>query len=251
MTETVASAVERFIAHKRAHGRTYHSEARELALLVRFAAGHDVSCLGGLTPALLEDFLASRPRPHPRSFNHLLGVVRCLLDWAVAWQLLEASPLQARRHRVTEQRIPFLFDPAQARQLLDAAAALADGPRAPARGPTYHAIFALCYGLGLRAGEACSLRLGDVDAGRSLLIVRGGKFGKHRLVPHGRGSPRWSASRPPAAPAPQGWTPRRRCSPSTGEDRSIPAPPARPSTTWWPPWSCRSPTGSRRHGCMT
>jgi integrase len=43
----------------------------------------------------------------------------------------------------------------------------------------------LCYGLGLRAGEACSLRLSDVDAGRSLLIVRGGKFGKSRLVPHG------------------------------------------------------------------
>ena len=146
---------------------------------------HHVSCLGELTPALLEDFLASRPRPHPRSFNHLLGVVRCLLDWAVTWGLLEASPLQARRRRVTGQRIPFLFDPAQARRLLDAAAALPDGPRAPARGPTYHAIFALCYGLGLRAGEACGLRLGDVDAGRSLLVVRGGKFGKNRLVPHG------------------------------------------------------------------
>ena len=185
MTETIASAVERFIAHKRAHGRKYHSEARELALLVRFAAEHQVSGLSELTPALLEDFLASRPRPRPRSFNHLLGVVRCLLDWAVTWQLLEASPLQARRHRVTEQRIPFLFDPAQARQLLDAAAALADNPRAPARGPTYRAIFALCYGLGLRAGEACGLTLGDIDAGRSLLIVRGGKFGKSRLVPHG------------------------------------------------------------------
>jgi integrase len=185
MTETVASAVDRFIAHKRAHGRKYHSEARELALLVRFAAEHDISCLGELTPALLEDFLASRPRTHPRSFNHLLGVVRGLLDWAVAWGLLEASPLQARRRRVTEQRIPFLFDPAQARRLLDAAAALPDSPRAPGRGPAYHAIFALCYGLGLRAGEACGLRLGDVDAGRSLLVVRGGKFGKHRLVPHG------------------------------------------------------------------
>jgi len=185
MSETVATAVERFIAHKRAHGRKYHSEARELALLVRFAAEHGISCLSELTPALLEDFLASRPRPHPRSFNHLLGVLRCLLDWAVTWGLLEASPLQARRHRVTAARIPFLFDPVQARCLLDAAAALPDRPRAPGRGPAYHAIFALCYGLGLRAGEACSLRLGDVDAGRSLLIVRGGKFGKSRLVPHG------------------------------------------------------------------
>ena len=91
-------------------------------LLVRFAAEYQVSCLDELTPALLEDFLASRPRTRPRSFNHLLGVVRCLLDWAVTWGLLEASPLQARRHRVTEQRIPFLFNPVQARRLLDAAA---------------------------------------------------------------------------------------------------------------------------------
>ncbi len=46
-------------------------------------------------------------------------------------------------------------------------------------------MFALCYGLGLRAGEACGLRIGDVDTARDLLVVRGGKFGKSRLVPHG------------------------------------------------------------------
>ena len=43
----------------------------------------------------------------------------------------------------------------------------------------------MCYGLGLRAAEACGMRLGDIDASRSLLTVRGGKFGKDRLVPHG------------------------------------------------------------------
>ncbi|MGH3273593.1 MAG: tyrosine-type recombinase/integrase [Streptosporangiaceae bacterium] len=64
-------------------------------------------------------------------------------------------------------------------------AALANNPRAPQRGPTYRTIFALCYGLGLLAGEACGLRLGDIDADRDLLIVRGGKFGKSRLVQHG------------------------------------------------------------------
>lgn len=80
MAETIAGAVEQLIARKRAHGREYRSEARELALLVRFAAEHPADCLSELTPALLEDFLASRPMPRPRSFNHLLGVVRCLLD---------------------------------------------------------------------------------------------------------------------------------------------------------------------------
>jgi integrase len=185
VTENLGAAVERFVEHKRAVGRKYHSEVRELRLLLRFAEEHQIRQFNQLTAALLEDFLASRPRCRPRSFNHLLGVIRCLLDWAVTHQLLEASPLQARRRRVTAGRIPFIFDAVQARRLLDAAAALPDNPRAMERGRTYRCIFAICYGLGLRAGEACGLRLGDVDSDRGLLVVRGGKFGKSRLVPHG------------------------------------------------------------------
>jgi integrase len=185
MSHSFEPAVNAFLAHKRALGRKYVSEENELRLLVRFASEHGVSSLGELTPALLEEFLASRPRSRPRSFNHLLGVVRCLLDWAVTHELLGVSPLQARPRRVTSSRVPFLFDAALARQLLDAAAALPDNPRARGRARTYRAIFALCYGLGLRAGEACGLRFGDVDTSRQLLVVRGGKFGKSRLVPHG------------------------------------------------------------------
>lgn len=45
----------------------------------------------------------------------------------------------------------------------------------------------MCYGLGLRGGEACALRAGDFDRDRELLIVKGGKFGKTHLVPHGPG----------------------------------------------------------------
>lgn len=185
MSDSLEVTVSRFFEHKRALGRKYHSEQAELRLLVRFADEHRAGRLDRLTPALLDDFLASRPRTRPRSFNHLLGAVGCLLDWAVSQQLLEVSPLRARRRRVTAGRIPFLFDAAQARRLLTAAAALPDNPRALQRGPTYRTIFALSYGLGLRAGEACGLRCGDVDFDRALLVVRGGKFGKHRLVPHG------------------------------------------------------------------
>jgi integrase len=138
---------------------------------VRFAAEHDAGQLEQLTPVLLDDFLASRSRPRPRGFNHLLGVVGRLLDWAVAHELLEASPRQTRPRRETATRIPFLFDTTQARQLLDAAAALPDCTQALRRGATYRTIFALCYGLGLRVGEASALRVGDVDRTRSLLVV--------------------------------------------------------------------------------
>lgn len=185
MSEHLATAVTQFVAYRRALGRKYFSEERELRLLVQFAEARGIYRLDQLTAVSLETFLASRPRNRPRSFNHLLGVSGCFLDWAVTQDLLVVSPLQVRRRRVTAARLPFIFDVVQARRLLTAAAALSDNSRAQQRGPTYRVIFALCYGLGLRAGEACGLRLGDVDPDRSLLVVRGGKFGKSRFVPHG------------------------------------------------------------------
>lgn len=185
MTAPVSDTVEGFLEHKRAIGRKYLSEEAELRLLVRFAQQRRVTRVDQLTAALLEDFFASRARVRPRSFNHLVGVVACLLDWTVNQGLLTVSPLTTRRRRTSPDRLPFLFDATQARRLLDAAAALPDNPRAAQRGPTYHAVFALAYGLGLRAGEVCGLRIGDVDTDRSLLVVVGGKFGKSRLVPYG------------------------------------------------------------------
>src|SRR5882762_11282214 len=145
MTENLGCVVEQFLTHKRTLDRKYLSEEAELRLLVRFAEQHHVDRLDQLTAALLDDFLASRPRSRPRSFNHLLGVVAGLLDWAVTFELLEASPLQVRRRRVASSRVPFLFDATQARCLLQAAATLPDNSRARQRGPAYHAIFALCY----------------------------------------------------------------------------------------------------------
>jgi integrase len=185
MTDDLATAIADFLAHKRALGRKYHTEEATLRLLLGFAERHGVAGLRQLTPALLDQFVASRPRSRARSFNHLVGILGCFLDWAVTQQRLPISPLHRTRRRETDRRLPFLFDLGHARRLLVAAAALPDNPRATGRGPTYHAIFALCYGLGLRAGEACGLRLEDVDAQRQLLVVRGGKFGKSRLVPHG------------------------------------------------------------------
>jgi integrase len=185
MSAPLTTAVADFLAHKRALGRNYRTEAATLRLLVAFGEQHRVADLEDLTPPLLDAFLASRPRLRARSFNHLVGVLGCFLEWAVSQQRLTVSPLVRTRRRETEWRVPFLFDADQARRLLQAAAALPDNARAAGRGSTYHAIFALCYGLGLRAGEACGLRIGDVEVQRQLLVVRGAKFGKSRLVPYG------------------------------------------------------------------
>lgn len=186
MTADLHAAVDAYLTHKRGVGRKFDSEQAELTLLARFADQRGVNRLDQLSAGVIDDFLASRPRTRPRSFNHLLGVVTGLLNWAVTQEMLEVAPAPPiRKRRGTADRLPFLFDRAQARRLLDTAAALPDNPRALHRGPTYRTVYAICYGLGLRAGEACGLRLADVDVDRGLLVVRGGKFGKTRLVPHG------------------------------------------------------------------
>ena len=91
------------------------------------------SRLEELTPALLDEFLASRPRTTPRSFNHLLGVVSLPAGLGRQPAAAAGSPLQARRRRATAARIPFLLGPDQARQLLHAAARTAG--RHPLTGP--------------------------------------------------------------------------------------------------------------------
>jgi integrase len=181
----LASEMREFVDAKRALGRRYETEERQLRTFDAFLVQHQVASAGAVTPALIETFLASRSRPRPRSHNELIGVIRRLFDWMVRQGRLPASPVLARPRRNSAQRIPFIFGPDEARRLLDLVATLPDNPLAPLRGPTYKTIFALLYGLGLRVGEVSRLRRADVDFDRRLLVIRDTKFGKTRLVPFG------------------------------------------------------------------
>ncbi len=181
----LAEPIRCFIAHKRALNRRFDTEERALHLLDRHLVEHDVAESTGVTPAVIEAFLASRPRSRPRSYNHLLGVARRLFDWMVHQEMLDVSPVRLRPRRETARRIPYLFDLPHANRLVEIAAALPDNNRAPQRGPTYATIFTLLYGLGLRVGEVARLSRADLDLNRRLLVIRETKFGKSRLVPFG------------------------------------------------------------------
>lgn len=182
---SLASHIEEFLAYKRALRRQFDVEDKTLRLLDRFLIEKRVSRPSGVTARLVEEFLASRPRHRPRSYNHLLCTVRRLFDWLVNQEVIDRSPVEAKPRRQTSQRIPFIFDLPAARRLLDVARGLKDNSKAPMRGRTYHAIFAILYGLGLRVGEVCRLERRDVDLGRRLLVIRETKFYKSRLVPFG------------------------------------------------------------------
>jgi integrase/recombinase XerD len=177
--------MHKYLTHKRAIGRRFHTEGNVLLLLDRYLVQEQISTVEQITPELLDAFLLSRPRKRPRSYNHLLSTIRGLFHWLVRQGLLDRLPLDAKPKRQTAERLPFIFDVVAARHLLEVAAGLPDNPRSPLRAMTYRTIFAILYGLGLRVGEVSRLLVRDVDVERQLLIIRESKFYKTRLVPFG------------------------------------------------------------------
>lgn len=185
LASPLADGIAQFLSHRQALGRRYENEAWSLRLLDRYLVSEGIVVIEQITPPVIEAFLASRPRSRARSYNLLLGMVRNLFRWMVARRLIDRSPVHTNPRRVTDARIPFLFDADQARRLLQLAGDLPNVRSTRHRGLTYRMVFAVLYGLGLRVGEVLRLRVEDLDRDRSLLVVRQTKFGKDRLVPFG------------------------------------------------------------------
>jgi integrase/recombinase XerD len=149
-------------------------------------------------PALL-DFAALLEREHAPHITSELAVRWAMLPrecqpalWAMRLRFVRGF---ARHRRATDPRTeippasllpfrpgrarPYLYSEQEVRQLLVAAAAL----QPSLRGATYHCLFGLLAVTGLRISEAIALERQDVDLGQGLLVIRGAKFGKSRLVP--------------------------------------------------------------------
>lgn len=177
--------IEQFVAHKRSRGRRYDVEEKTLVLLDRYLLKSKIGSFEELTAAVVDEFLLSRPRSRPRSYNHLRCTVGRLFSYLVDRGKLAQTPLRSPPRRARYQRTPFIFDQAAARRLLAHAKTLPSRSGTTDSGDTYSALFAVLYGLGLRVGEACRLRIKDVDLERRLLVIRETKFYKSRLAPFG------------------------------------------------------------------
>jgi site-specific recombinase XerD len=177
--------IAQFLAHKRSLGRCYDVEQKTLVLFDAYLANNRIGELHDLTPARVDQFLLSRPRSRPRSYNHLRCTLGRLFSYLVDHGRLTETPLRSPPRRARYQRTPFIFDVEAAKRLLTLAKTLPSKGGTTGRGSTYFTLFAILYGLGLRVSEACRLDIKDVDLERRLLLIRETKFYKSRLVPFG------------------------------------------------------------------
>lgn len=183
--DSPSHAISSFLNYKRSLDRKYRTEELALRLFDRFMQSNGIERLDAVTSSRIDQFLASRPRTRPRSYNHLLGVVRNFFQWLVVQGSMTINPVTACPRRNTGQRRPYLFDLDQARHLLEIVRELPDNGMAPKRGVSYETMFALLYGLGLRVGEVTRLTIGDVDLVKGRLLINNAKFSKDRLIPLG------------------------------------------------------------------
>jgi len=182
---SLAGPLAAFVRYKQALNRKYKTEAMALRLLDRYLSEHNVEGWRSIDTALVEEFLASRPRLQPRSYNDMLGVLHLFFGWAVTQRFIQVNPETGIPRRATTKRIPYILGLAEVRRLLSLALALPDNCGTVGRGLVYETIFALLYGLGLRVGEVIRLTVGDVDLARDILFIRHTKFNKDRMVPMG------------------------------------------------------------------
>jgi site-specific recombinase XerD len=182
---SLAPFLSQFVQYKRALNRKYCADAEVLRLFDRYLQSRQTTSWETIDGFIIDDFLKSRPRIRPRSYNHLLGVVQRFFAFAVMQQWIQRNPVTASPRHETGNRIPYLFDLDAAKRLLAVARSLPENPMARRRGLVYETIFALLYGLGLRVGEVVRLTLADADFTRDLLFIRETKFRKSRLVPLG------------------------------------------------------------------
>ncbi len=111
------------------------------------------------------------------SINKTLTRLAQILEVAVEYELIDRNPAKGKRRRLkaARSRRAFLDRAEQIAALLDAAGELDREARADRRGIGRRALLAtLVYG-GMRVGELCALRWGDVDLAGGRLRVRESK----------------------------------------------------------------------------
>jgi integrase len=169
-------AAEEYLAMRRGLGYKLRPEGR---LLRQFAGFLEERGLAHLTvKAALEWAILPRDAD-PSWWAARLTVVRVFARYlAVTDERTEVPPedLLPRQERRTT---PYLYSPGQIAALIRAAGALAS----PLRASTFESFIGLMAVTGLRTGEAMGLDRDEVDLAEGVLIVRGTKFGKSRLVP--------------------------------------------------------------------
>jgi site-specific recombinase XerD len=176
--------VAAFVAHLRDErglsGHTVTAYRRDLIQLLQFAGRAGVTDPGRVEPLLLRRFLAlQRTRGlAAASIARKAAALRAAFRFLARRGLVPHDPAAGLGAPRGPQRLPVVLKPRQVDRLL------AEPEPVDPIGLRDRAILELLYATGIRVGELCGLRLGDVDLAADTVLVLG-KGSRQRVVPFG------------------------------------------------------------------
>ena len=174
-TSSLGPQIERFLAHKRALGFTYHREESFLREFDRFALREQSEFVSENLVRIYLSTFSQPARPHRLTLLHQLA--RFLMCEEPRTFIPPTRFLGVRRKRPVIR----ILSRAEASRFLDACDRM-PSTSSFARRVVHGTALRLLLLTGLRRGEVLGLKNQDVDLNQDTLQVRG-KFGKTRTVP--------------------------------------------------------------------
>jgi len=175
---TLREAIKNYLELRRSLGFKLRKEGIYLS---KFASFMEAKNTTHITTQLALEWAQQNPSSQPPTWAQRLGFVRSFTRYHIATDpqteipppgLLPFSPHRARPYLYSEEEIAHLLR-----------CALGLHPIDGLRPWTFYCLLGLLSVTGLRIGEAIRLQLEDVNLQDGLLVIRGTKFGKSRLVP--------------------------------------------------------------------
>jgi integrase len=184
----IALHAERYLELHEGIGKDYRPIRSLLTHLDRFLEKQGIDNVQVITCELIERWTWTangnartrmlKVRMAWRFFNHLLAL-----------KVVNFNPVSLVLHslgpRTRSTFKPFIYTKEHIAAILDAARKLPCNSQFPLRAETCSIIFSLLYGLGLRMGEACRLRVRDLSLSEATLFIDQTKFYKSRYVAFG------------------------------------------------------------------
>src|SRR5271166_2137798 len=178
---TLREAVGEYLEMRRALGFKLREAGKGLIDFVAFLEQHNAPYI---TQELALLWAQQPSNVQPAHSAQRLSFVREFARYRSATDPRTQIPLQGLLPFKPKRARPYLYSDEEIRSLLRAALKMpCRFERGKLRPWVYYCLFGLLSVSGLRLGEARNLELQDADLKAAVLTIRGGKFGKSRLVP--------------------------------------------------------------------
>jgi len=171
------TAIDNYIRHKENLGNDFKFAARCLRKFGQALGDIDVN---DIPPLATKAFIFGNA-PLTQSLHLRYGIVRGLIQYMLARNYIDRSPLPHEIPKRPPEFVPHIYSQEELSRILDAAKTQS-GPY-NITGQTLHTLILLLYGCGLRLSEALRLTVDDVDLNERSLMIRDTKFYKTRCVP--------------------------------------------------------------------